>query len=239
MKIFIELPTWLGDGVMTSMAIESLKENFPNAKFTFFGSFASTSLYQNHPNLDKIIVDKSKNSRFRYLNLAKTIKSLDKFDLGVSFRSHFATKFAFLFLKTDKKIFFKKEKNSLHQAEKYLSFINKNLNLTTKFNELKLYFTPRKFSKKTIGLNPGANYGSAKRWYPAYFAEVGLALKDEYDIIIFAIAVEIAAKRRRRCRPWLNVLSAAKKLLSVFRFLTHTDAATELGSPMLRRLRQS
>ncbi len=55
MKIFIELPTWLGDAVMSTLAIENITLNFPNAKITFFGSFASTSLFTNHPNLEKII----------------------------------------------------------------------------------------------------------------------------------------------------------------------------------------
>ena len=49
MKIFIELPTWLGDAVMSTLAIENITLNFPNAKITFFGSFASTSLFTNHP----------------------------------------------------------------------------------------------------------------------------------------------------------------------------------------------
>ena len=72
MKIFIELPTWLGDAVMSTLAIENITLNFPNAKITFFGSFASTSLFTNHPNLEKIIIDDSKKTKCRLFNLAKT-----------------------------------------------------------------------------------------------------------------------------------------------------------------------
>lgn len=185
MKIFIELPTWLGDAVMTTSAIENLIINFPNAKIVFFGSFASTSLFKNHPNLEKIMIDNSKKSKFRLLNLAIIFINLPKFDIGISFRSHFVSKFIFLFLKAEKKIIFNKNIKATHQVEKYQKFISSNLNILIKYDDLKLYFKPLKFSKKTLGLNPGASYGSAKRWYPSYFAEVATALSKEYNILIF------------------------------------------------------
>jgi len=40
-------------------------------------------------------------------------------------------------------------------------------------------------AKKILGINPGASYGSAKRWYPEEFAKVAAELSVEYDIIIF------------------------------------------------------
>ncbi len=39
--------------------------------------------------------------------------------------------------------------------------------------------------KNLLGINPGASYGSAKRWYPQEFAKVANELSNEYDIIIF------------------------------------------------------
>ena len=35
------------------------------------------------------------------------------------------------------------------------------------------------------------SYGSAKRWYPEYFAKVGVYFKDEYEILIFGGKNEI------------------------------------------------
>jgi heptosyltransferase-2 len=39
--------------------------------------------------------------------------------------------------------------------------------------------------KLTLGINPGASYGSAKRWYPQEFAKVASELASQYDIVIF------------------------------------------------------
>ena len=42
-----------------------------------------------------------------------------------------------------------------------------------------------------LGINPGASYGSAKRWYPQKFAQVAAKLSSEYDIVIFGGPDEI------------------------------------------------
>ncbi|NLY03444.1 MAG: lipopolysaccharide heptosyltransferase II [Campylobacter sp.] len=185
MRVFIELPTWLGDAVMASMAIENLCENLKDVKIVFFGSYGSIELYKSHRNGVEFIVDESKNSKFRLLSLSKNFTSFGKFDLAFSFRSSFSTKFSFKFLNAKQKFIFNKNNKQTHQAEKYSAFIANSLGFKPKFNSLKLYFEPQNFKRKTLGINPGASYGAAKRWYPSYFAEVTTSLSKEYDIIIF------------------------------------------------------
>ena len=65
------------------------------------------------------------------------------------------------------------------------------------FNEdeigpLKLYIKPKIFEKPTLGINAGATYGSAKRWYPERFAKVAADYASKYDIIIFGGPNEVA-----------------------------------------------
>ena len=40
-RILIELPTWLGDCVMATPAIENIASVYPDAKITFLGSFVA------------------------------------------------------------------------------------------------------------------------------------------------------------------------------------------------------
>ncbi|MDY6135397.1 lipopolysaccharide heptosyltransferase II [Campylobacter lanienae] len=182
MKIFIELPTWLGDGVMSSAAIANIRANFKDVDFTFFGSHASTALFEKSGN---IIIDRSKKSKFRLLYLYKFAKSLPKFDAFISFRSHLASKALAFFIDAPKSAIYKTINPKDHLVIDYLNFSSKALNIDILTNKLELNFTPVKYSKPTLGINPGATYGSAKRWYPSYFAEVATKLSGKFDIVIF------------------------------------------------------
>ena len=247
MRILIELPTWLGDAVMASAAVEAIakhaaafdagnsagefenerdfsfssqnfgsvtqeiqifKNDTPNldgkfeadcganltasarenqnlenltaqpVRIVFFGSFAACELFKAHPNCERVIVDGSKKAKFRLWRLFWQARELGKFDAAFSFRSSFASKILLFGAWAGRKFIFQKSNDSAHQVQKYLKFVKAALNLKRAGDELKLYFEPRKFDAPVLGLNPGASYGSAKRWYPAYFAQVALHFKD-------------------------------------------------------------
>ncbi|MEA3289231.1 MAG: ADP-heptose--LPS heptosyltransferase, partial [Campylobacterota bacterium] len=107
-RIFIEIPTWLGDAVMATPAIENIVATNPSCKITVFGSFVSTKLFLNHPNVEKIIIDDSKKEGFRYCNLYSLAKGAGKFDKAFSFRKNFTTKFLLFFLDTKEKYIYKR-----------------------------------------------------------------------------------------------------------------------------------
>lgn len=185
-KIFIEIPTWLGDAIMTTPAIENIIKTYPKAKITLLGSFVSTQALGNFKNIEKVIVDDTKKQGNRYLNLYKLAKKIGKVDLAISFRRSFSSKFMMFFIDAKKKYNYKRlEKQQIHQVLRYNDFINHCLKLQNKAGDLKLYFTPYKYPKPTLGINPGATYGSAKRWYPKEFAKVAISMSKTHDIVIF------------------------------------------------------
>ncbi|OCL83929.1 glycosyltransferase family 9 protein [Arcobacter porcinus] len=185
-KIFIEIPTWLGDAIMATPAIENIIKSYPEAKITLLGSYVSTQAYKDYPNIEKVIVDNTKKDGNRYLNLIKLAKSLGDFDIAISFRRSFTSKFLLFFINAKKKLGYKRlTKKEIHLAIRYNDFINKFLNLNNKVGDLKLYFEAFKYDKATLGINPGATYGSAKRWYPEEFAKLAIKLSSKYDIVIF------------------------------------------------------
>lgn len=185
MKLLIEVPTWLGDAIMATPAIENIVKKYKDLEITILGSYASTQLFVNHPNVSSIIIDETKKGKNRYLKIYKLSKKLKSFDMAISFRSSFTSKLLLLLSGIKQKFNYKKIKEEKHQVLKYNQFINSVLNTSFEANDLKLYFTPLKYNKPTLGINPGATYGSAKRWYPDEFAKVAISLSDKYDIILF------------------------------------------------------
>ncbi|WP_458699946.1 glycosyltransferase family 9 protein [Sulfurospirillum sp. 1307] len=185
MNIFIELPTWLGDTIMTTPSIEQIVKKYPNAKITFFGSYVSTEALKNHPNSLHVVIDESKKSNFRLLWLYRVAKKLGSFDLAISFRSSFTSKLFLWFLNSKNKIQYKKNVFTGHQVEKYAKALH------VKPSDLKLYQKPYVYARPTLGINPGATYGSAKRWYPEEFAKVANHFSKTHDIVIFGGPNEI------------------------------------------------
>jgi heptosyltransferase-2 len=92
-----------------------------------------------------------------------------------------------------KKYQFDKNKyQNRHQVEKYNDFVNDSLSIDSTAGKLQLYgHNIAKSRKKILGINPGASYGSAKRWYPKEFAKVASKLSSQYDVVIFGGPSEI------------------------------------------------
>ena len=188
MKLLIELPTWMGDTVMVTPAIENLVNFFNNPEIVLIGSFISVEILKNHPNVHKtIILDK------KITSLVKVNNNLGKFDAFFTFRSSFRAKFLKFIVSANNKYQFNKNKyTNRHQVEKYNDFVNDSLNIDFPAGQLRIFTNNSKKnkSKKILGINPGASYGSAKRWYPEKFAEVVEKLSKQFDIIIFGSANE-------------------------------------------------
>ncbi len=184
MKVLIELPTWLGDCIMATPAIENIVNFYNDIEITFIGSFVSIEAMKDHPKAVKtVVLDK------KYSVLYKNAKSLRDFDAFFSFRSSFRTKFLKFFILANSKYQFDKNKYiNCHQVKKYNDFVNDSLNIDSNPGKLRLYTQNQSSDvaqKSILGINPGASYGSAKRWYPEEFAKVASELASQYDIVIF------------------------------------------------------
>lgn len=204
MRVLVILPNWLGDAVMATPAIELLAKYYPNARFTFVGSHVSIEALKHHPKCQNAIVDETKKAPSRLLATYKLAKELGEFHLAISFRNQLHASLLLRFTGTviciaksswHSRLLLShtpKISTKQHLVNQYsqLSMIN-----TDEFDgntpPLKLYIKPVEFTKPTLGINAGATYGSAKRWYPEKFAAVGMAFSDVYEIVIFGGPNEI------------------------------------------------
>ena len=203
MRILIILPNWLGDALMTTPAIEHLSTLYPDAQFTFVGSFVSIEAIKYHPKTEASYVDETKKQGNRLKATHAFAQSLGSFDLAINFRSNIYASLLLFFTPSHIKVARKswhasllldksvKLSRDIHLAEQYNNLVNIFEDTPSSAPLSKLYIPKYDFTKPSLGINPGATYGSAKRWYPDKFAEVAKAFSHKYQIIIFGGPSEV------------------------------------------------
>lgn len=197
MKILIILPNWLGDAVMATPAIEALCSIYPEAQLTLVGSYVSIEALKHHPQCHRHYVDETKKQGNRFLNTYRFAKELGKHDMAITFRNQLHSSLMLHYSGTpitagraswhsrlllDHAI---KPEHPSHLVKQYRDITQSLSPKTLEIGSLKLHIKPHLFERPTLGINPGATYGSAKRWYPEKFAEVARAFSDRYTVMLF------------------------------------------------------
>ena len=193
-KILIETPSWLGDSVMLTPTLQNIEKIFPNSELILVGSKISIEILQGFVKPENSYIFNRKNGRLS--NIKTILDQVGEIDISLSFRTSFFSGLVQYLSKANIRVARKSFANQIfltdkikvsdgsHQVEKYLEIMNFQKLDINKF-DLKLNFKPKIFSKQTLGVNAGATYGSAKRWYPEKFAEVIKVVSKRYEIILF------------------------------------------------------
>ena len=207
MKILIILPNWLGDAVMATPAIEALCSVYPEAQLTLVGSYVSIEALKHHPQCIRHYVDETKKGGNRFRNTYRFAKELGMHDFAVTFRNQLHSSLLLYWSQTPITAGRKSWHSSLlltyaitpfhpsHLVEQYCDIAQSLSTVPLVLGNLKLHIPPHSYEHPTLGINPGATYGSAKRWYPEKFAEVARAYADRYAIVIFGGPNEVEMAR--------------------------------------------
>jgi heptosyltransferase II len=223
-NILVRGTNWIGDAVMNTPALGAIRQSFPNARITILVTPLVAQLFTPHDWADEVMVydrqgrHKGLAGRFR---IAGELRAR-RFDLAILLQNAIdAALITWLagiprrmgtrtdgrgFLLThgfDQKVLDAR----LHHVDYYLEML-KNFGITTldKRQHLCLTDGEREAARKrldaagitpgdfVIGINPGAAYGSAKRWYPDRFAAAGkeLAQKWQAKLLIFGGPGEVS-----------------------------------------------
>jgi heptosyltransferase-2 len=197
MTILIILPNWLGDAVMATPAIEALCVTYPEAQLTMVGSYVSIEALKHHPQCKRSYVDETKKSGNRFLNTYRFAKELGTHDMAVTFRNQLHSSLLLYWSKTPitagrstwhSKLLLAhaiKPSHPSHLVEQYGNITQSLSPIPLLLKKLQVHLPVHQYHRPTLGINPGATYGSAKRWYPEKFAEVAFAFSNHYEIVLF------------------------------------------------------
>ncbi|MBI3592333.1 MAG: lipopolysaccharide heptosyltransferase II, partial [Nitrospirae bacterium] len=195
-KILIRGVNWIGDAVMTMPAIHALRSAYAGAKISLLVKSWVRPVFEGNPDIDELVVydDRFKGVLGR-LRLAAELRRR-KFTKAILFQNAFdAALITFLAgipqrvgYNRDGRGFLLTEPVSFNDDDRKVHHINYYLNLLEKAGIPAAYSEPwihlliderlsgraalSGLSRPILGINPGATYGSAKRWFPERFAEV-------------------------------------------------------------------
>jgi len=205
--ILIRGANWVGDAVMTIPTLRSIRKNFPGAEITMLAKPWVAPVFESCPYVDHIMIYQASGRHRGMpgiMRLGRDIRNR-KFDLAVLFQNAFeAAWLAFLGgipyrlgYRTDGRhlllthgVPVTAELKQKHQVEYYLGILE-GAGLQTYGSELSLHLTASerrtavdrlrssgvKPGDLLIGINPGAAFGTAKRWFPERYAQLGQRLK--------------------------------------------------------------
>ncbi len=210
-KILVRVTNWIGDAVMNTPALGDIRHTYPDAEITVVANPVVANLYSHHPYCDRVIVfDKKGKDRgiSGWLSFIKKLRHED-FDLAILLQKAFEAAFmAFcarvpvrIGYRTDTRRFllthslkFTDEIRHLHHVQHYRTLVNHFHIVGGKPTQC-LSSTPEEVAwaqKTLIGdnwvvINPGAAYGSAKRWIPESFAQVADRISVKYGANILLV----------------------------------------------------
>lgn len=207
----IRSANWLGDAVMTLPAMMAVRETYPEAHIVVVANPLVAQLLENHPGCDEVIVYNKAGEHAGIFGLLRFAAALRrrKFDCAILFQYAIeAGIMAFLagiprrvgFTTDGRRLLlthpvpFSEVEKRLHQTDAFLRIVNYyGIKAKEKRQELALLDSERAWANEqqaegsVVTINPGAAYGSAKRWYPERFAAVGDFLAREYGMQIVLI----------------------------------------------------
>ena len=221
-RIVIRSANWVGDAIMSTPALRAVRRAFPGARITLLAKPWVIPIFEKSPDIDEIMVyeaDGRHNGPLGLLRLAADIHR-QRFDTAILLQNAFEAALLAFMARIPRRIGFTTDARSLlltdrintwrplkkgHLIDYYLGLMQ-GAGIATRNKKLHLHITPeetaeaRRFLAETgtaehqwvVGLNPGAAFGTAKRWLPERYVELGRRLADEHKamILIFGSSSE-------------------------------------------------
>ena len=227
-RILIRSANWVGDAIMTTPAVRAIRRYYPSARITLLAKPWVAPVFEHNPDIDELMVYQvnGRHGGWRGLWHLVTDMRCKRFDAAILFQNAFEAAFLSFLARIPKRIGFTTDGRTAllterirtwrplkrgHLIDYYLGLLS-GTGMPLHGRELTLFLTPeeqreaRRFLAEKagidtpflVGLNPGAAFGTAKRWLPNRFAETGRRMIFEHNakVVIFGSPDDAALGRQ-------------------------------------------
>jgi heptosyltransferase II len=240
-KILIRGPNWVGDSVLAIPAMKAVRARFPEAEITLLVRPWVAGVFKSAPFIDHLWSEPRPSGIAEWMRITSSIRK-SRFDLALLFPNSFESAVMIFLGGVPQRIGYATDgrrwllTNSLkpavgkhHQVHYYLALagalsaevtqpsISIEANAEEKAQAAQLLASEGiAQGRRYLVLNPGAAYGSAKRWNEDGFADAGDTLATELDLDVAIVGSEkersIAESIQKRMRRRVAVLSGRTSL---------------------------
>jgi len=206
-RILVRSTNWIGDAVMTTPALKAIRETFADAHIAVVANPLVAQLFTGHPDCDEVIVYDRHGAHagiFGFLRFVGVLRQ-KKFDSAFLFQNAIEAAIMTLLAGVRRRAGYMTDgrrlllthpvpvsdhEKAMHHTDYYLHMLAQcGVTTQAKLQTLSLEadevtWATRQMPRPYAVINPGAAYGSAKRWIPERFAAVADALAERYGLAI-------------------------------------------------------
>lgn len=276
-RILIRSANWVGDTIMTTPAVRAIRRCFPDAEISILAKPWVAPVFFNSPDIDQILIYDIANRHggcWGKYRLSKELRQ-KKFDLAILFQNAFEAALLAFGAGIPNRVGYTTDGRSLllthrvrrmpsykqhHQIDYYLGILD-GVGLVHDGRHPMLFISEEerlgvqellrpygiKKNDSIIGINPGAAYGTAKRWMSDRYAALCDKLSKSHNVklVIFggpgeeALGEQIAGALAGRCIDFCGKTSLREAMALIERcrlFITNDSGLMHVAAALNRPL---